>query len=63
MPRRAAETTVGGGGKNPPPPPPSGAPPGGAARAPDPQCLPFDPPDFADAANNEWLGFHYRAPA
>jgi len=20
-------------------------------------------PDFADAANNEWLGFHYRAPA
>ncbi|CCF61475.1 DUF6928 family protein [Nocardia cyriacigeorgica] len=30
---------------------------------PDPQILPFDPPDFADAANNEWLGFHYRAPA
>ncbi|MBH0780547.1 DUF6928 family protein [Nocardia bovistercoris] len=28
---------------------------------PDPQTLPFDPPDFADAANNEWLGFHYRA--
>ncbi|WP_227998373.1 DUF6928 family protein [Nocardia australiensis] len=30
---------------------------------PDPQTLPFDPPDFADAANNEWLGFHYRPPA
>ncbi|WP_067819759.1 DUF6928 family protein [Nocardia inohanensis] len=27
---------------------------------PDPQLLPFDPPDFADAANQEWLGFHYR---
>ncbi|WP_280212520.1 DUF6928 family protein [Nocardia cyriacigeorgica] len=30
---------------------------------PDPQTLPFDPPDFADAANHEWLGFHHRAPA
>ncbi|GAA5066131.1 DUF6928 family protein [Nocardia callitridis] len=30
---------------------------------PDPQALPFDPPDFADAANNEWIGFHYRAAA
>ncbi|QLY31668.1 hypothetical protein H0264_04915 [Nocardia huaxiensis] len=27
---------------------------------PDPQLLPFEPPDFADAANAEWLGFHYR---
>lgn len=27
---------------------------------PDPQTLPFDPPDFADGANAEWLGFHYR---
>ncbi|MFE3028045.1 DUF6928 family protein [Nocardia tengchongensis] len=27
---------------------------------PDPQLLPFDPPDFADAANQEWLGFRYR---
>ncbi|MFF2552846.1 DUF6928 family protein [Nocardia sp. NPDC058058] len=26
----------------------------------DPQLLPFDPPDFADAANQEWLGFRYR---
>ncbi|MET9488467.1 hypothetical protein [Nocardia sp. NPDC006630] len=26
----------------------------------DPQMLPFDPPDFADAANQEWLGFRYR---
>ncbi|MGV9821592.1 DUF6928 family protein [Nocardia xishanensis] len=34
-----------------------------AGELPDPQTLPFDPPDFADAANNEWLGFHYRAPA
>ncbi|MFI9506109.1 DUF6928 family protein [Nocardia sp. NPDC052566] len=34
-----------------------------AGELPDPQSLPFDPPDFADAANNEWLGFHYRAPA
>ncbi|RJO78804.1 hypothetical protein D5S18_04570 [Nocardia panacis] len=34
-----------------------------AGQLPDPQSLPFDPPDFADAANNEWLGFHYRAPA
>ncbi|MGW6426785.1 DUF6928 family protein [Nocardia sp. NPDC055053] len=30
---------------------------------PGPQSLPFDPPDFADAANAEWLGFHYRMPA
>ncbi|MET8652893.1 DUF6928 family protein [Nocardia aurea] len=30
---------------------------------PDPQALPFDPPDFADAANNQWLGFHYRTGA
>ncbi|WP_330228304.1 hypothetical protein OHA40_19305 [Nocardia sp. NBC_00508] len=34
-----------------------------AGELPDPQTLPFDPPDFADTANNEWLGFHYRAPA
>lgn len=34
-----------------------------AGELPDPQSLPFDPPDFADAANNEWLGFHYRAAA
>ncbi|WP_040773970.1 DUF6928 family protein [Nocardia pneumoniae] len=34
-----------------------------AGELPDPQTLPFDPLDFADAANNEWLGFHYRAPA
>lgn len=27
---------------------------------PGPQSLPFDPPDFADAANREWLGFGYR---
>ncbi len=27
---------------------------------PDPQILPFDPPDFADAANLEWLGFRYH---
>lgn len=27
---------------------------------PGPQSLPFDPPDFADAANVEWLGFGYR---
>ncbi|MRH91396.1 hypothetical protein GFY24_28810 [Nocardia sp. SYP-A9097] len=26
----------------------------------DPQLLPFDPPDFAGAANQEWLGFRYR---
>ncbi len=26
---------------------------------PEPQSLPFDPPDFADAANREWLGFSY----
>ncbi|NNH71700.1 hypothetical protein HLB23_17840 [Nocardia uniformis] len=29
----------------------------------DPQLLPFDPPDFADAANAEWLGFRYRPAA
>ncbi|MEU0538648.1 DUF6928 family protein [Nocardia sp. NPDC005978] len=29
---------------------------------PDPQLLPFDPPDFADAANGLWLGFRYRGP-
>ncbi|WP_054816668.1 DUF6928 family protein [Nocardia arizonensis] len=34
-----------------------------AGELPDPQSLPFEPPDFADAANNEWLGFHYRAAA
>ncbi|GAB2654740.1 DUF6928 family protein [Nocardia goodfellowii] len=34
-----------------------------AGELPDPQMLPFDPPDFADAANDEWLGFRYRAPA
>jgi len=33
-----------------------------ADELPDPQCLPFDPPDFADEAGSEWLGFHYRAP-
>lgn len=26
---------------------------------PDPLVLPFDPPDFADTANDEWLGFRY----
>ncbi|WP_278264657.1 hypothetical protein [Nocardia sp. AG03] len=26
---------------------------------PEPQSLPFDPPEFADAANDEWLGFRY----
>ncbi|WP_051406826.1 hypothetical protein [Nocardia sp. CNY236] len=26
------------------------------------QILPFDPPEFADAAMNAWLGFHYRSP-
>ncbi|WP_306364566.1 hypothetical protein [Nocardia sp. CC227C] len=31
-----------------------------AGELPDPQFLPFDPPDFADAANAEWLGFRYR---
>ncbi|MFF2087957.1 DUF6928 family protein [Nocardia sp. NPDC058176] len=30
---------------------------------PGPQSLPFDPPDFADAANREWLGFGYRGEA
>ncbi|SFM59140.1 DUF6928 family protein [Nocardia asteroides] len=30
---------------------------------PGPQSLPFDPPDFADAANGAWLGFRYRTPA
>ncbi|WP_405488719.1 DUF6928 family protein [Nocardia sp. NBC_00511] len=30
---------------------------------PDPQMLPFDPPDFADAANQVWLGFRYHGPA
>jgi len=30
---------------------------------PDPQTLPFDPPDFANAAGHEWLGVQYRAPA
>ncbi|MET9210630.1 MULTISPECIES: DUF6928 family protein [unclassified Nocardia] len=34
-----------------------------AADHPGPQSLPFDPPDFADAANDEWLGFRYRTPA
>ncbi|MTE11353.1 DUF6928 family protein [Nocardia aurantiaca] len=29
----------------------------------DPQLLPFDPPDFAEAANQEWLGFRYRGKA
>uniref|UniRef100_UPI000686F754 DUF6928 family protein n=1 Tax=Nocardia higoensis TaxID=228599 RepID=UPI000686F754 len=33
-----------------------------ADELPDPQCLPFDPPDFADEANSRWLGFQYRAP-
>lgn len=28
---------------------------------PDPQILPFDPPEFADAAHAQWLGFGYRA--
>ncbi len=27
---------------------------------PDPQSLPFDPQDFADEANEQWLGFRYR---
>ncbi|WP_227984479.1 DUF6928 family protein [Nocardia spumae] len=27
---------------------------------PDPQILPFDAPEFADAANEQWLGFGYR---
>ncbi|MGW4367308.1 DUF6928 family protein [Nocardia takedensis] len=26
----------------------------------DPLTLPFDPPDFADAATDQWLGFRYR---
>ncbi|MFB7877801.1 MULTISPECIES: DUF6928 family protein [unclassified Nocardia] len=26
---------------------------------PQPRSLPFDPPEFADAANDEWLGFRY----
>ncbi|MGW5314629.1 DUF6928 family protein [Nocardia thailandica] len=26
---------------------------------PRPQSLPFDPPEFADAANEQWLGFRY----
>ncbi|WP_245662590.1 DUF6928 family protein [Nocardia vermiculata] len=26
---------------------------------PDPQILPFEPPEFADAANEQWLGFRY----
>lgn len=30
---------------------------------PEPQSLPFDPPAFADAANDEWLTFRYRTPA
>jgi len=30
---------------------------------PEPQSLPFDPPAFADAANDEWLGFRYRTQA
>lgn len=34
-----------------------------AGELPDPQSLPFDPPDFADRANSEWLGFHYRGSA
>jgi hypothetical protein len=34
-----------------------------AGELPDPHSLPFDAPDFADAANDEWLGFHYREPA
>ncbi|WP_175647897.1 DUF6928 family protein [Nocardia donostiensis] len=29
---------------------------------PDPQALPFEPSDFAEAAGQEWLGFHFRAP-
>uniref|UniRef100_UPI0024538AE4 DUF6928 family protein n=1 Tax=Nocardia farcinica TaxID=37329 RepID=UPI0024538AE4 len=33
-----------------------------ADELPDPQCLPFDPPDFADEASRRWLGFQYRAP-
>lgn len=33
-----------------------------ANEIPDPQCLPYDPLDFADEANGEWLGFQYRAP-
>ncbi|MBD0324241.1 MAG: hypothetical protein ICV72_12775 [Aldersonia sp.] len=28
---------------------------------PDPLSLPFDPEEFADAANREWLGFTHRA--
>ncbi|MGV9675056.1 DUF6928 family protein [Nocardia sp. NPDC003482] len=31
-----------------------------AGELPDPQILPFDPPAFADAANEEWLGFRYH---
>lgn len=34
-----------------------------AETLPDPQSLPFDPTEFADAANAEWLGFHYADPA
>lgn len=29
---------------------------------PDPQSLPFHPGEFAEAANNEWLGFRYTGP-
>ncbi|KAF0848072.1 DUF6928 family protein [Nocardia caishijiensis] len=29
---------------------------------PGPQSLPFDPPEFADAANAHWLGFRYLEP-
>ncbi|WP_067704676.1 DUF6928 family protein [Nocardia jejuensis] len=32
----------------------------GPGEPPDPQLLPFDPPDFADGANQVWLGFRYR---
>ncbi|MGK8521933.1 DUF6928 family protein [Nocardia asteroides] len=34
-----------------------------AGELPDPQSLPFDPPEFADAANEEWLGFHHQGPS
>ncbi|MFD4468856.1 DUF6928 family protein [Rhodococcus sp. NPDC058505] len=30
---------------------------------PDPQTLPFDPGEFADAANLHWLGFRHSTPA
>ncbi|MFC4603461.1 DUF6928 family protein [Rhodococcus kronopolitis] len=33
-----------------------------AGALPDPQSLPFDPCEFAEAANAEWLGYRYTPP-